>query len=62
VRLAADVLESHPRHTQRAARRVEAMLEELRVRRTQWTASHAGSLAEDDAAFAALSKRTHALE
>jgi tetratricopeptide (TPR) repeat protein len=61
ARLGITVLESHPGYSRRAAARVEAMIEELGARRAQWALTHTGSLAEDDAALAALTTRAQAL-
>jgi non-specific serine/threonine protein kinase/serine/threonine-protein kinase len=57
VRLAADVLPTHRGHPSSAAVRVRTMLANLRARRGQWAATHPTPLAEDDAAFAALTAR-----
>jgi tetratricopeptide (TPR) repeat protein/tRNA A-37 threonylcarbamoyl transferase component Bud32 len=61
VRLAADVLQSHRGHPS-SADRVRTMLADLRTRRAQWAATHPGFLAEDDAAFAALTARIRDLK
>ena len=62
VRLAADVLGSDRGHPPSATERVRSMLTDLRARRGQWAATHPSPLAEDDAAFAALTARIRDLK